>query len=91
MTTHVDASAPMTVRVRMFAGLRHLVGDREIALALPPGATIAVLRDQLVAEYPILEAFIATLVCAVAEEMQPLEHVLHDGDLVEVIPPIAGG
>jgi molybdopterin converting factor small subunit len=81
----------MTVHVRLFAGLRGLVGGSDIELALPAGATIATLRDRLTEEYPVLEGFMGTLVCAVAEEVQPPGHVLADGDLVDLIPPIAGG
>jgi molybdopterin converting factor small subunit len=32
-----------------------------------------------------------TLVLAVGEEMVPPEHVLVDGERVELIPPISGG
>jgi molybdopterin converting factor subunit 1 len=81
----------MTIRVRLFAGLQGLVGSRDLEIALPAGATVGALRDHLVQEYPVLDAFMNTLVCAVDEEMQPLERVLRDGDLVDVIPPIAGG
>jgi molybdopterin synthase catalytic subunit len=81
----------VTVHVRLFAGLRQLAGDRDIELALPAGATLGTLRERLVEEYPVLEAFLATFVCAVAEEVQPAEYVLHDGDVVDVIPPISGG
>jgi len=81
----------MTVKVRLFAGLRGLVGGGDIELALPAGATIATLRDRLAEEYPVLEGFMGTLVCAVYEEVQPPGHVLADGDLVDLIPPIAGG
>jgi molybdopterin converting factor small subunit len=81
----------MTVNVRLFAGLRALVGNSDLALALPDGATVETLRNRLAEEYPVLEAFLPTLVCAVHEEVQPVAHVLHDGDVVDVIPPIAGG
>ena len=81
----------MTVQVRLFAGLRGLVGGGDIELTLPPGATIAVLRDRLTEEYPVLEAFMGTLVCAVSEEVQPPDHPLADGDRIDLIPPIAGG
>jgi molybdopterin converting factor small subunit len=81
----------MTVKVRLFAGLRGLVGGNDLELTLPPGATIAVLRERISAEYPVLEAFMGTLVCAVSEEVQPPEHQLADGDRVDLIPPIAGG
>jgi molybdopterin synthase catalytic subunit len=86
-----DRSLLMTVKVRLFAGLRGLVGDRDIELTLPAGATVATLREQIGREYPVLEPFLGTLACAVAEEVQPPEHPLADGDLVDIIPPIAGG
>ncbi|MEX2245254.1 MAG: MoaD/ThiS family protein [Dehalococcoidia bacterium] len=79
------------ISVRLYAGLQGVVGARELMLSLPAGATIAQLRDRLVADHPMLEAFLPALACAVAEEMVPPEHILADGDVVEVIPPIAGG
>jgi molybdopterin converting factor small subunit len=81
----------MAVKVRLFAGLRGLVGGNDIALALPDGATVEVLRQRLSAEYPVLEPFMPTLVCAVDEEVQPPERVVLDGEVIDVIPPIAGG
>lgn len=81
----------MNVRVRLFAGLRGLVGDRDIAVALPAGATVATLRDRLGDEYPVLASLMPTLVVAVSEEVQPLDRVLTDGELVDLIPPISGG
>ena len=80
-----------TVNVKLFAGLQGLVGKSAVELALPPGATIGQLRDKMVEEYPVLEAFISTLVCSVNEEMVESDHVLADGEKVELIPPIAGG
>jgi molybdopterin converting factor small subunit len=80
-----------TVNVKLFAGLQALVGKPAVELALPPGATIGQLRDKMVEEYPVLEAFISTLVCSVNEEMVEPDHVLADGEKVELIPPIAGG
>lgn len=79
------------VNVRLFAGLQGLVGKPDIEMALPPGATIETLRDQLVDEYPQVAPFMSTLVCAVGEEMIADDHVLSDGDRIELIPPIAGG
>lgn len=81
----------MTVKVRFFAGLVPIVGERSIEMSLPAGATVGTLRDQLVLRYPVLEAFMTTYVCAVGEEMQPPEHALSDGDEVDIIPPISGG
>jgi molybdopterin converting factor small subunit len=79
------------VNVRLFAGLQGLVGKPDITMSLPAGATIATLRDQLVDEYPQVEPFMNTLVCAVGEEMIDSDHILSEGDRIELIPPIAGG
>ena len=81
----------MTVRVRPFAGLRSIVGDGDIELALPVGATVGALRLWLTERYPALEPFMETYVVAIDEEAQPPERVLADGDVVELIPPMAGG
>jgi molybdopterin converting factor small subunit len=81
----------MNVTVRVFAGLRQLVGDSNLSVMLPDGATIGALRERLSEEYPVLESMVSTLVTAVNSDEQPPEYVLHDGDLVDVIPPISGG
>jgi molybdopterin converting factor small subunit len=79
------------VNVRLFAGLQGLIGKPDIQMDLPSGATIATLRDQLVDQYPQVEPFMSTLVCAVGEEMIDSDHLLAEGDRIELIPPIAGG
>jgi len=81
----------MNVRVRLFAGLRGLVGDRDLAVTVPPNATVETLRDRLADEYPVLAPLMPTLVVAVAEEVQPLDRVLADGESVDLIPAISGG
>lgn len=79
------------VNVRLFAGLQGLVGKPDIEMRLPAGATITTLRDQLVQDYPQVEPLMSTLVCALDEEMIATDHVLAEGDRIELIPPIAGG
>jgi molybdopterin converting factor subunit 1 len=79
------------VSVRLYAGLQGLVGKRDVELSLPAGATVEQLRDRIVDEYPVLEALISTLVVAVNEEMVSTDHVIAEGEKVELIPPIAGG
>jgi molybdopterin converting factor subunit 1 len=79
------------VSVRLYAGLQGLVGKRDVELSLPAGATVEQLRSRIVDEYPVLEALISTLVVAVNEEMVPTDHVIAEGEHVELIPPIAGG
>ena len=81
----------ITVHVRLFAGLHQLIGEREIEMILPDGATVAVLRDTLGAQHPVVEALLPTLVCAIDEEYVESDQVLGDGDRVALIPPVSGG
>jgi molybdopterin converting factor small subunit len=81
----------MHVDVKLFAGLQGLVGHKEMRVEVPAGATADDLRERIVSEYPVLESFMGTLVLAVGEEIVPAEHVLREGERVELIPPIAGG
>lgn len=81
----------MMVQVRLFAGLRGLVGDRDIDIEVPAGATVEALRRRLAEEYRVLGPLMPTLVVAVSEEVQPLDRVLADGEHVDLIPPISGG
>jgi molybdopterin converting factor small subunit len=95
--TEHGIGAAMTVRqsisvnVRLFSGVQALVGAKNVGLELPDGATVATLRDHLVRAHAVLEGFMTTYVIAVEEEVQDPTHVLHDGDTVDLIPPISGG
>lgn len=79
------------VSVRLFAGLREMIGERDIEVELPAGATVGELRTQIGQQYPIVQAFLTTLVCAVDEEYVPSEYILREGDRVALIPPVSGG
>lgn len=80
-----------TINVKLFAGLQGLVGRPSVDVIVPDGATVGQLRAQIVEDYPVLEALMGTLVCAVGEEMVDVEHVIAAGEQVELIPPISGG
>jgi molybdopterin converting factor small subunit len=60
-------------------------------MQLPDGATVAVLRDTLGAQHPVVQALLPTLVCAIDEEYVESSQVLADGDRVALIPPVSGG
>jgi molybdopterin synthase catalytic subunit len=81
----------ISVSIRLYAGLRELVGSRDLQMELPLGATIEQLRARLGEEYPVVEGLLPTLVCAVDEEYVTPEHVLRAGDHVALIPPVSGG
>ncbi|MEX0750070.1 MAG: molybdopterin converting factor subunit 1 [Dehalococcoidia bacterium] len=80
-----------TVSVMLFAGLREIVGQREIDVTLPEGATVDALRDRIGEDYPMTRAVLPTVVCAVGEEYVSGDEALREGDRVALIPPVSGG
>lgn len=80
----------MNVRVVLFAKPRELVGQPNIDLALPAGATPADAWSQLSTRYdlgPLPRSFR----CAVNSEYAGWNDTLKDGDELAVIPPVSGG
>ena len=85
------AGGSVKVRVRLFAGLKELIGQQDLTVDLPEGASVGDLREKLGGDIPRLASFLPSLVCAVNEEYRLPEYPLHDGDEVALIPPISGG
>jgi molybdopterin converting factor subunit 1 len=81
----------MTITVRLFAAYREKVGQRQVQLALPDGATLQDAWDALVAAHEGLAVFQHSLVGSVNAEYAPLDTPLKPGDEVAFIPPVAGG
>src|SRR5438067_11780300 len=80
----------MKVRVVLFAEPRELVGQPNVDLALPAGATAADAWSQLSTRYdlgPLPRSFR----CAVNSEYAGWDDPLKDGDELAVIPPVSGG
>src|ERR1700686_2344261 len=80
----------MKVRVVLFAKPRELVGQPNVDLALPAGATAADAWSQLSTRYdlgPLPRSFR----CAVNSEYAGWDDALKDGDELAVIPPVSGG
>lgn len=81
----------MKVHVKLFASTADLVGEREVVLDLPDGATMADLRAVMVARYPRLQGVMPTVACAVNEEYETADTPLQEGDEIALIPPVSGG
>jgi molybdopterin converting factor subunit 1 len=81
----------MKVRVRLFAGLHDIAGERSVTVDLPDGATVAELRGELSRRYPALAPHLPVAVCAVGEEYVDAGHALQEDDDVALIPPVSGG
>lgn len=81
----------ISVRVRLFAAHRSVVGAASLTFDLDPGTTAEALWEQIVSDYPSLKPYRAHVRCAINHEFHDLAAELHDHDEVAYIPPVSGG
>ena len=81
----------MDVVVKLFATMRDRVGARQVTVRLPEGASVAALREQLVADYPALLPAMASGIVAVNKQFAALDTVLQATDDIALFPPVSGG
>ncbi len=81
----------MKVRVLYFAVARELAGTREDDLVLAPGATIGEARRAIERAHPALGASDARLRVAKNEAFAADGETLAEGDVLAILPPVAGG
>lgn len=82
----------MRVTVLYFAALRDLAGCADEGLALPPNVeTVRALADHLCATRPWLAERRAHVRIARNEAFAEPDDALRDGDVIALIPPVAGG
>jgi molybdopterin synthase sulfur carrier subunit len=82
-----------TVNVRYFASIREALGSGE-QVALPPGATVGLLRDRLIERSPAHAAALArgkALRCALDQALCEETTVVGAGAEVAFFPPVTGG
>lgn len=86
------AMSEPAVTVLFFAAARDVVGMRQIDLELPTGSiTVAELADLIAQRFPALVPYMRSLRIAVNGEYARADAMVHTGDEVAVIPPVAGG
>jgi molybdopterin converting factor subunit 1 len=81
----------MICNVRLFARARDLGETNQVALDLADGATVADLRQRLVALHPKLAELEAKCAVAVDAEFANDEHILTEGAEIALLPPVSGG
>ena len=83
----------MTASVTMlaFAGARDVIGAGEISLPLPSTCTADDLLSLVCRTYPALLPFRASLRIAINGSYVTSSALVHAGDEVALIPPVAGG
>lgn len=81
----------ISVTVKLFAGVRDIVGREETVVLLPNNSRPGTLLDVLAVEHPGMKEWKPHLRVAVNWEYVPADYVLHDRDEVALIPPVSGG
>jgi molybdopterin converting factor subunit 1 len=79
------------VSVRLFARFRDAFGMDSIEVALPAGATVKEVREQIALLNPGITNLLARSQVAVNGELASDEVPVRPGDEVAVLPPVSGG
>jgi len=82
----------LTIKLLYFAAIRDLAGRSQESMDLPPAvSTIGALRAHLERVVPALAGRLDAVRWAKNEVFVGMETTLDDGDVVALIPPVAGG
>ncbi len=81
----------MKAKIRLFARLSELAGQREMEMEVGEGLTLGDLFQALCARYPGLREYEGRLLFAVNAEYADLSYPLRGGEEVALIPPVSGG
>lgn len=79
------------VVVKLFGAVREAAGLKELSVTLPEGTRVGDLRALLAHDHPVFDRFGERLAASVNLDIAPLDTVLHEGDEVAFLPPVAGG
>lgn len=79
------------IKVRLFANLRELVGEREITITVPGGVTVSYLNNEILNKYPQLKSFSNKFVTSVNCRVTTGDTVITSGDEIALLPPVSGG
>jgi molybdopterin converting factor subunit 1 len=78
-------------RIKLFALARDLAGTDTLALDLPAGCTVAMLRAMLVDRAPALAPVLPRSAIAINLEYARDDTRINPTDEIAIIPPVSGG
>jgi len=81
----------MRFTVHLFARARDLVAKDKVIVELPPGATVADLRQRLSEDYPALKSLLETSALAINNEFADDSLSVSPGTEIALLPPVSGG
>ena len=81
----------MKVRAEFYSRVKEIVGASALELSLPKNATVNDLFEQLKETHPKLRDFEKSMLFGVGVEFVDRNHVLNEGDVIAIMPPVQGG
>jgi molybdopterin converting factor subunit 1 len=82
----------LILRLLYFAAIREIVGTSEQRVDVPANVTtIGALRAELERTVPALAGRLGSVRWAKNEDFVAMDATLADGDVIALIPPVAGG
>jgi molybdopterin converting factor subunit 1 len=79
------------IKVRLFANLREVVGEREITITVPSGITVSYLNNEIFKKYPQLKSFNNKFVTSVNCKVTTGDSIITSSDEIALLPPVSGG
>ena len=79
------------IKVRLFAILREMVGEREITITVPTGITVKRLNNEILKKYPQLKSFSNKFVTSVNCKVIAGDAIITSKDEIALLPPVSGG
>jgi len=86
-----DIPVNYNLKVRLFAILRDVVGEREITITVPSGVTVSYLNDEILKKYPQLRSFSNKFVTSVNCKVTNGDTIITSSDEIALLPPVSGG
>lgn len=80
----------MKVDLLLFGITKDIIGGNSYNIELPDDATVATLREKLVAKYPKL-ADLKSIMVAINNEYSNDDQSIRETDEIALIPPVSGG
>jgi len=77
--------------LRLFAGVREIAGQEEVALDVDEGTTAGGLWERLLTDHPKLTAYTDIIQVAVNQDVVDRGVELQPDDEVAFLPPVSGG
>ena len=81
----------MNVRVKFYAQLREIVGNHELELEVPLGATVRELLEKIYSQKPALRAHDKSILIGAGLEFVDRNYRLNPGEQIAIMPPVQGG